>query len=377
RKDEIAGKHHRIFVDSREVGGDYSAFWESLRGGRADIGEVRRLTKDGSDVWLRACYLPVRNSSGSVDRVIKYAIDYTDERRDWVRATSERDAVNETFAVIAFDLDGTIRDANQNFLGAMGYRADEVVGKHHRMFVTPEYAASDEYAEFWTILGRGQHHSGEFHRVTKSGDDIWIQASYNPLRDPAGEITGVVKYATDITDTVRMREASDAVARKVSSGSTLLVENISHISEKVGSTADRAQSAESQSKLVAESVEELNECSKAIEEVVEVIRGLADQTKLLSLNASIEAARAGEAGKGFAVVASEVKELAAQTAAATKNIESSVGDIRNTIKRTVESTNGIQTSIRDVTSNVEGIASAIDEQSSTVQELNEAASKLA
>ncbi|MEM6485334.1 MAG: PAS domain S-box protein, partial [Pseudomonadota bacterium] len=281
RRDEIAGKHHRIFVDSREVGGEYSAFWESLRGGRADIGEVRRLTKDGRDVWLRACYLPVRNSGGGVDRVIKYAIDYTAERREWIGATAERDAVNETYAVIAFDLDGTIRNANQNFLGAMGYRAEEVVGKHHRMFVTPEYAASDDYVEFWAILGRGQHHAGEFHRVTKSGDDIWIQASYNPLRDPAGEITGVVKYATDITDTVRMREASDAVAHKVSSGSTLLVENISHISEKVGSTAERAQSAESQSKLVAESVEELNECSKAIEEVVEVIRGLADQTKLL------------------------------------------------------------------------------------------------
>jgi methyl-accepting chemotaxis protein len=108
-------------------------------------------------------------------------------------------AINKAQAVIEFQLDGTIIDANDNFLSAVGYTRDEVRGRHHRMFVDPEFAASAEYRHFWEQLGRGQYDAGQYSRRTKSGAEIWLQASYNPIFDASGKAFKVVKYATDIT----------------------------------------------------------------------------------------------------------------------------------------------------------------------------------
>jgi len=96
-------------------------------------------------------------------------------------------AINRSQAVIEFDLDGIIRDANENFLNALGYRLDEIVGNHHRMFVESSEATSDAYAQFWKRLNQGEFFSSEYKRITKSGEEIWIQASYNPLLDEHGK----------------------------------------------------------------------------------------------------------------------------------------------------------------------------------------------
>jgi len=113
--------------------------------------------------------------------------------------TAKIDALNKSQAVIEFDLDGNIVDANQNFLDTVGYRRDEIVGKHHRMFVDPAYAGTEDYAGFWQALRRGEYQAREFMRLAKGGRRIWIQASYNPLLDRAGRPYKVVKFATDIT----------------------------------------------------------------------------------------------------------------------------------------------------------------------------------
>ncbi len=121
-------------------------------------------------------------------------------------------AINRSQAVIEFDLDGTILNANDNFLSALGYRLDEVVGKHHRMFVDPQDAAAPEYSAFWSHLGRGQFDAGQYRRIGKDGQDVWIQASYNPVFDAAGQPLKVVKYATDISAQVAANAAiEDAV----------------------------------------------------------------------------------------------------------------------------------------------------------------------
>ncbi|HET9959786.1 MAG TPA: PAS domain-containing methyl-accepting chemotaxis protein [Polyangiaceae bacterium] len=108
-------------------------------------------------------------------------------------------AISRTMAVIEFDLDGTIRSANDNFLAAVGYRREEVVGRHHRMFVEPAYADSAEYREFWEKLRAGQFHAGEFKRVGKGGRLVKLQASYNPIFDAQGRPYKVIKYAADRT----------------------------------------------------------------------------------------------------------------------------------------------------------------------------------
>jgi methyl-accepting chemotaxis protein len=117
-------------------------------------------------------------------------------------------AIGNTQAVIAFDLDGKILDANANFLSAVGYTLDEVKGRPHSMFVDDEYRRSPEYREFWASLNRGEFQSGEFRRIGKGGREVFIQASYNPILDSAGKPFKVVKYAIDVTARVLERNAA-------------------------------------------------------------------------------------------------------------------------------------------------------------------------
>ncbi len=113
--------------------------------------------------------------------------------------TSKIDAISRSQAVIEFDLNGIIIDANDNFLGAVGYGLNEIKGQHHSMFAEPGYANSEEYKQFWKKLGRGEFEAKEYKRIAKGGKEIWIQASYNPIFDMNGKPFKVVKYATDIT----------------------------------------------------------------------------------------------------------------------------------------------------------------------------------
>lgn len=117
------------------------------------------------------------------------------------------DAIGRSNAICEFELDGTIVTANENFLALMGYDLDEIVGKHHRMFADPEYAAGAEYGEFWAALGRGDYMAAEYKRIGKGGRTVWIQASYNPIFDGDGKPFKVVKFATDITE----RNEADAL----------------------------------------------------------------------------------------------------------------------------------------------------------------------
>ncbi|WP_235924242.1 methyl-accepting chemotaxis protein [Pseudoroseicyclus tamaricis] len=108
--------------------------------------------------------------------------------------------VERTQAIIEFHPDGTIIRANDNFLSAMGYRLEEVVGRHHAMFVKEEYARSPQYKEFWQALGAGKTFTDQFPRVAKDGATVWIQATYAPCLGARGETLSIMKIATDITE---------------------------------------------------------------------------------------------------------------------------------------------------------------------------------
>ena len=110
------------------------------------------------------------------------------------------DAMNRSQAMIEFNLEGIILDANANFLTTLGYTLDEIKGKHHSMFVDPVYRAGPEYRLFWDKLGRGDYDAGQYMRLGKGSKEVWLQASYNPIMGSDGKPVGVVKYATDITE---------------------------------------------------------------------------------------------------------------------------------------------------------------------------------
>ena len=198
--DEIKGQHHRMFVEPRYADStEYAEFWQRLGAGEFQTAEYKRLGKGGREVWIQASYNPILDKRGKPVRIIKIATDITAQTLRNADYLGQLDAIGKSQAVIEFDLSGTILDANPNFLNAMGYSLDEVKGRHHRMFVEPAYADSDEYAAFWERLGAGEFQAAEYKRLGKGGREVWIQATYNPICDPAGKPYKVVKYATDIT----------------------------------------------------------------------------------------------------------------------------------------------------------------------------------
>ncbi|WP_291421594.1 methyl-accepting chemotaxis protein [Devosia sp.] len=204
RLEEVAGKHHSMFCDPAFAASEeYRNFWAELRRGSFQSGAYRRLAKGGREIWIQASYNPVMDKSGKPIKVIKFATDITEQVGVAADHAAQVAAISRVQAVIAFKLDGTVIEANQNFLSTLGYRLEEIVGRHHSMFCDKDFAASAEYRSFWQRLGAGEYISAEFQRFGKGGKEIWIQASYNPIFDAAGKVVKVVKFATDISERKR------------------------------------------------------------------------------------------------------------------------------------------------------------------------------
>jgi methyl-accepting chemotaxis protein len=197
---EVVGQHHRVFCEPEyAASSEYAEFWRAIVSGESSEAEFKRFGKGGREIWLQASYNPVLGEDGEPQKVVKFATDVTDAKRQQAEYEGKIAAIDRVQAVVEFELDGTILDANANFLSAMGYTLDEVVGRHHRIFCTPEYAASAEYDELWEELASGKYRAEEFKRLGKGGREVWLQASYNPILDADGKPRKVVKFATDVT----------------------------------------------------------------------------------------------------------------------------------------------------------------------------------
>jgi methyl-accepting chemotaxis protein len=419
-RDEVVGRHHSMFVEeAHRQSPEYKELWARLGRGEYQTGEYRRVAKDGREFWIQAAYNPIFDAKGKPFKIVNYATDITRQKLMNADFTAQIAAIGKSQAVIEFELDGTIRSANDNFLKAMGYALEEVKGRHHSIFVEERHRQSQAYKDFWARLGHGEFQSGEYKRIGKAGDEVWIQGAYNPIFDLSGRPFKVVKYATVITEQIKLRGSLESILQRVADTATMLASaanELTSVSQQMASaaeeTATQANVAAAASEQVSKNVStvatgteemgasikeiaknaneaakvattavrvaaktnttvaKLGESSAEIGNVIKVITSIAQQTNLLALNATIEAARAGEAGKGFAVVANEVKELAKQTAKATEDISQKIEAIQDDTKGAVEAITEIGKIINQINDLQNSIASAVEEQTATTGEIS-------
>ena len=315
--DEIQGKHHSMFVVPEERdSAAYREFWAKLNRGEYQAAEYKRIGKGGKEIWILASYNPILDEAGKPFKVVKFATDVTAQKLKAADNDGQIEAIKKSQAVIEFNMDGTIRCANENSSTRWATRLPEIQGKHHRMFVEPHERNAPAYREFWDNLNRGQYQAGgiQAHRQgrPRNLDPGVLQPDPRPQRQAVqgGEIRHRHHRAGDRAQEGRERARPDRIGRRRQRGDERLdprnLRNHEQVASETATMAtDRVDAADAQA-------QKLNAAAQAMGGIVELIGNITGQINLLALNATIESARAGEAGRGFAVVASEVKNLANQ-----------------------------------------------------------------
>lgn len=403
---EVVGKHHSIFCDKELVNSQaYRSFWEQLGKGLLQVGEFKRITKAGKEIWIQAAYSPIKDADGKLYAVIKVASDITETKNMAImKQMVDLSPINTMYA----DSLGTLmymNEASRSTLKTLEKylpdKVDNLVGQKIDIF-------HKNPAHQLKIIGdkRNLPHKAKIHLGPETLDLL-----VSPISDSTGKyigpmvtwavITNSVKLAGDLEDTAgqlaaaaeelsatatqlsqnadvtsQQSNAAAASTEEVSKGVQIVATNteemVASIKEIARNTSEAANISKDTMKRTTDTnktITQLGVSSEEIGNVIKVISSIAQQTNLLALNATIEAARAGEAGKGFAVVANEVKELAKQTAKATDDITNRINAIQGDSKDAVTAINGISTVIEKLNSISVAIAAAVEEQTATANEV--------
>jgi methyl-accepting chemotaxis protein len=201
-RDELIGQPHNTTRHPDMPKETFKKLWQTIGRGEIFRGLIKNRAKDGTPYYVDAVVAPIMGDNGKPMKYLGVRYDITEAEIERQNAKGILTAINATSAFVEFDLNGHVISANDVFLGLMGYRREDVVGKHHRMFMEPALTALPAYQNFWRELADGKSHNDVFKRVTKDGRDIWIRGIYAPIRDEMGRVVKLVKIASDVTDEV-------------------------------------------------------------------------------------------------------------------------------------------------------------------------------
>jgi len=330
---ELTGRHHSMFCERELVDSPaYARFWADLGAGKSDRAEYKRIAKGGREFWINASYNPVRDNSGRVCKIIKFATDVTAEKVRAAETTGLVSAIGRAQAVVEFDMNGILLDANANFLDLLDYALEDVRGEHHRVFCDDEYASSAAYRRFWGKLNRGEFDAGRYKRHGNNNKTVWIQATYNPIFDANGKPVKVVKFATDITAQVMLEEAA--------------VERAEHERQKVGLLLEqvaRASAGDLTGTIDTSGTEPLDELGRGVMKMIADLRGVIGDAVSAAGKLNVSSRTIADRSNTVAASAQALGATVEQMNASVDGLTASI----NTIARSTHEANGLAQSTRD------------------------------
>ncbi len=198
-REELLGKPHNTTRHPDMPKEVFKELWSTIGRGNTFRGIIKNRAKDGTPYYVDAVIAPVMGPNGKPEKYIGVRYDITEAEIERQNAKAVLSAIDNSFAYMEFDTNGNILTANENYLKLMGYRLEELRGKHDRLLVDAQFGSSREYSELWSDLGSGQSRSGTYKRITKDGREVWIQAVYAPVKDEMGRVSKFVQIASDVT----------------------------------------------------------------------------------------------------------------------------------------------------------------------------------
>lgn len=309
-------------------------------------------TRDGRELSVATYCNALFDSAGTPIGGMEVLIDCTEE----VDHAGQVKAIARSQAVVEFDMDGKILTANDTFLAVFGYTLDEIQGRHHGLFVEPDYRNSPEYREFWEALNRGEYRAAEYKRIGKNGKEIWIQGSYNPILDLSGKPFKVVKYATDISEAKREARTRRVLAEKLAAYQNDEVRKLSAVLSAIAG-GDMTQTYE-----VGEFDEDTRDLGGTFSEIAEAVNNMCRTLGQAFAGVAHNAGQIADTSTELSATATELAAGADGTTQQSAMLSAAAGEMSNFMTSMAAST-------EQMTVNIKTIASAVEEMTASISEI--------
>lgn len=350
-REECIGKPHNMFRHPDTPKMLFKELWDTISSGHVFRGKIKNKRKDGSPYYVDAVISPVLKNDGTIEKFIGVRYDITDMEIQLQNMSGVMDAINRSAAFIEFTADGTVINANDSFLKVFGYEIDEVKGKHHRMFVSPDESKSEKYLQFWRDMSEGKYFSDVFRRIAKDGSELWIRGIYASIKDETGRVVKVIKIASDIT-AEKHRELD-------------LMRKVDAILEMVNAAAQGDLTKE----INVEGTEPIDLVCSSLKQLMSTLR-----TSIQHIAKSTEALMASS--EELTAIGQQMAGTAEETAAQSHVVSSSAEVVSHNIQTVAASAEELNASIKEIAKNTSDAACVATQAVSLTEEANQSMSKL-